>query len=181
MAAQNFLHRRAPDQRSTGSDGSRADQRRPDHQVATFEFENFTVGWEHRQFAANNAEKGENVGCYFYGTEGTFHMGWKDGWTFYPADAKKHVLHQPAQLHHPDDQNIKELWANFLDAIKTGKKPISHIEQIHYSTNMSLLGMLSYKLGRSIRWDGRKEEAIGDPEANKLLTRKYREPWVYPG
>jgi len=55
----------------------------PDHQVATYEFENFTATWEHRRFAGNNAEKGENVGSYFYGTQGTFHMGWRDGWTFF--------------------------------------------------------------------------------------------------
>src|SRR5436189_5035924 len=46
----------------------------------------------HRQFAANNAEKGENVGCYFYGTEGTFHQGWIDGWKFYPTDSTKQVI-----------------------------------------------------------------------------------------
>ena len=57
----------------------------PDHQVASFEFENFTAVWEHRRFAGNNAEKGENVGCYFYGTKGTFHMAWRQGWTFYPS------------------------------------------------------------------------------------------------
>jgi predicted dehydrogenase len=51
----------------------------PDHQVAHYQFDDFTVAWEHRQFAANNAEKGENVGCYFYGTKGTFHMGWQKG------------------------------------------------------------------------------------------------------
>jgi hypothetical protein len=45
---------------------------------------------------------------------------------------------------------------------------------------MSLLGMLSLKLGRSVEWDGEKEVIIGDPEANKLLRRKYRKPWVYP-
>ena len=152
----------------------------PDHQIAGFEFENFTVSWEHRQFAANNAEKGENVGCYFYGTEGTFHQGWIDGWKFYPTDAKKPVIEQKAQLHEPDQQNIKELWADFLDAIKTGRRPVSDIETIHYSTNVSLLGMLSYKLGRSIQWDGEKEMVIGDPEANKLLSRKYRKGWEYP-
>jgi len=152
----------------------------PDHQVAVFEFESFTVSWEHRQFAANNAEKGENVGCYFYGTEGTFHQGWIDGWKFYPTDSKKPVIEQKAQLHEPDQQNIKELWADFLDAIKTGRRPISDIEAIHYSTNVSLLGMLSYKLGRSIRWDGEKEQVIGDAEANKLLSRKYRKGWEYP-
>lgn len=152
----------------------------PDHQVATFEFERFTVSWEHRQFAANNAEKGENVGCYFYGTEGTFHMGWMDGWTFYPTDSKKPVIHQAPKLHKPDDQNIKELWADFLNAIRTGKKPVSDIEEIHRSTNVSLLGMLSYKLGRSLRWDGEKEMVVSDSEANKMLARKYRGPWEYP-
>ena len=45
---------------------------------------------------------------------------------------------------------------------------------------MSLLGILSLKLGRSIQWDGDKETVIGDPEANKLLSRPYRKPWEYP-
>ena len=148
--------------------------------MASYEFDSFTATWEHRQFAANNAEKGENVGCYFYGTKGTFHMGWLDGWTFYPVGRGQKVIHEEPQLHQPDHQNIKELWADFLNAIKTGKRPVCDIEDIHWSTNMSLLGMLSYKLGRSIEWDGKKEVIIGDPEANKLLRRKYRRPWVYP-
>ena len=48
------------------------------------------------------------------------------------------------------------------------------------STNMSLLGMLSLKLGRSLRWDGQEEVVTDDPEANKLLRRRYRAPWKYP-
>lgn len=152
----------------------------PDHQVAVFEFEQFTLSWEHRQFANNNAEKGENVGCYFYGTEGTFHMGWHNGWKFYPADDKKPVIEQAPGLHEPDQQNIKELWADFLEAIRTGRRPISDIEAIHYSTNVSLLGMLALKLGRTVQWDGRDEKVVGDAEANRLLRREYRAPWVYP-
>jgi predicted dehydrogenase len=152
----------------------------PDHQVAVYEFEGFTACWEHRQFAGNNAEKGEPVGCYFYGTEGTFHMGWQEGWVFYPVDRDKQPIRQPAKLHKPDDQNIPELWADFLGAIETGKRPACDIEEIHYSTSLSLLGMLSYKLGRSIQWDGEKEIIVGDPEANKLLRRDYRTPWKYP-
>ncbi len=152
----------------------------PDHQVACFEFETFTVVWEHRRFAGNNAEKGENVGCYFYGTEGTFHMGWRDGWTFYPANSRKPVIHEDPKLHEPDNQNIPELWADFLKAVKTRSRPVCDIEIGHRSTNMSLLGMLSYKVGRSIKWDGEKEVIIDDAEANKLLRREYRKPWVYP-
>ncbi|MGQ9574052.1 MAG: Gfo/Idh/MocA family protein [Thermoguttaceae bacterium] len=152
----------------------------PDHQLATYQFDGFDVTWEHRQFAGNNAEKGESVGCYFYGERGTFHMGWQRGWTFYPVNPSQPVEHEPPQLHQPDDQNIRELWADFLEAIRTGRRPVCDIELIHYSTNVALLGMLSYKLGRSIEWDGQKEQCVGDPEANKLLRRQYRKPWEYP-
>jgi predicted dehydrogenase len=151
----------------------------PDTQIVAFEFETFTAHWEHRLYAGNRAEKAY-VGCYFYGTEGTFHMGWTDGWTFYPDTDNKPLVHMDAHLDEPDDQNIALLWANFIDAIRSRQRPVRDIEIGHRSTNMSLLGMLSLKLGRSIEWDGEKEEVVGDPEANRLLRREYRSPWKYP-
>ncbi len=150
----------------------------PDHQVASFDFESFTAVWEHRQFAGNNAEKGESVGCYFYGTKGTFHMGWQKGWTFYPAWGEP--VHEDPQLGMPDEQNIKELFADFLSSIKSRKLPVSDIEIGHRSTTMSLLGMLSMKLGRSLDWDATKERVVNDDDANKLLRRDYRGAWKYP-
>jgi hypothetical protein len=107
-------------------------------------------------------------------------MGWLDGWTFYPADPRKAPVHQDAKLNEPDQQNIKELWSDFLNAIETNKRPTSDVEEIHYSTNMALLGILSYKLGRSVQWDGEKTRVVGDEEANKLLRRDYRGEWKYP-
>jgi predicted dehydrogenase len=152
----------------------------PDHQIATFEFDGFSLTWEHRQFAANHAEKGENVGCYFYGTEGTLHMGWREGWVFYPANTRQPTQHAAPQLNEPDHQNIKELWADLLHCIKTGRKPVCDIEEVHYSTNLSLLGMLSLRIGRSLAWDGRNETIVGDPDADRLLQREYRKGWEYP-
>ncbi len=152
----------------------------PDHQLALFEFEDFSATWEHRRFADNNAEKGENVGCHFYGTKGTFHQGWQDGWRFYPANEREPQLHEPPQLHQPDSQNIRELWTDLLECITTGRRPVCDIELAHRSTNMSLLGMLSLKLGRSLEWDGEQEQIINDPEANAMLRRDYRAPWIYP-
>ena len=107
-------------------------------------------------------------------------MGWQDGWTFYPENKNKAIVHQDPLLNKPDDQNIKELWANFLSSIKSGKLPVSDIEIGHRSSNVALLGNLSMKLGRSIDWDGEKEIILNDPEANKLLRRDYRGEWVYP-
>jgi len=152
----------------------------PDHQVASYDFENFTAVWENRRFAGNNAEKGENVGCYFYGTKGTFHMAWRDGWTFYPTGRGQKVLHEEPQLNQPDGQNILGLWVDMIKAIKTGKRPVCDIELIHRSTTLSLLGMLSLKIGRSVEWDGEREVIVGDGPANGLLSREYRKPWVYP-
>lgn len=152
----------------------------PDHQLATFSFDRFDVQWEHRRFAGNNTDKGENVGCYFYGTKGIFHMGWQKGWTFYPTNANEPVINEAPKLNSPDSQNIRENWANLLDAIKTGAKPVSDIGEVHLSTNMALLGMLSLKLGRSIEWDGAKERIVGDEAANKLLRRDYRKGYEYP-
>jgi predicted dehydrogenase len=151
----------------------------PDTQNVIFEFESFSVSWEHRQYAGNNAEK-TNLGCYFYGTEGTFHMGWLDGWTFYPADENKPTIHEDPKLDEPDQQNIAALWSNFLSSIEGKKLPMCDIEIGQRSTNMSLLGMLSAKLGRSVAWDGDKGAVINDAEANKLLSRAYRGDWKYP-
>jgi predicted dehydrogenase len=152
----------------------------PDTMAVQYEFESFTAVWEHRQFAGNNAEKGENVGCYFYGTNGTFHQAWQKGWTFYASNDRQQIQHQDPQLNQPDNQNIKELFADFLAAIKEQRRPVCDIEVAHRSTNMSLLGMLSLKLGRGLHWDGSKEGVINDEEANKLLSREYRKPWEYP-
>jgi predicted dehydrogenase len=151
----------------------------PDSQVAVYDFESFTAVWEHRRFAANEAEK-HAIGCCFYGTKGTFHMGWRDGWTFYPANSKQPSVHENAQLQEPDGHNNKLLWADFLDAIASRRKPVCDIESSHRSTSLSLLGMLSFRLGRSIAWDGEKELVESDPAANALLRREYRAPWTYP-
>ncbi|HEY9044306.1 MAG TPA: Gfo/Idh/MocA family oxidoreductase [Ohtaekwangia sp.] len=151
----------------------------PDTQTVNFEFESFIATWEHRFYAGNEAEK-TNIGCYFYGTEGTFHMGWLDGWTFYPSDTKKQIIHQEPSLDEPDQQNIAGLWSNFLQSIKTNTLPVCDIEIGQRSTNMSLLGMLSWKLGRSVDWNGEKGIIEHDAEANKLLSRAYRGEWTYP-
>ena len=151
----------------------------PDTQVATFAFENFTATWEHRLYANNNAEK-TNIGCYFYGTKGTLHLGWQDGWSFYPSSNSDATLHEEPQLNAPDGQNIAGLWDDLIMSIEQDRLPVCDIEHGYRATNMCLLGMMSMKLGRSVRWDTSTESVIGDTEAAALMRRPYREPWIYP-
>ncbi len=151
----------------------------PDHQVAVYDFESFTCTWEHRQFADNQAEK-HQIGAYFYGTKGTLHIGWRDGWTFHPAGGKDKTIHEDSQLQEPDGHNLKLLWADFMESLDGSRPPIASIERAHRSSVLPLLGMISMRAGRSLAWDGVKEEIVGDPEANAMLSRPYRGPWVYP-
>lgn len=151
----------------------------PDHQVATFEFEKFTCVWEHRRFAGNDTEK-HKIGSYYYGTKGVLHIGWRDGWTFYPLAKGGKIEHEDSQLQEPDGHNIQLLWADFLRAIEARTTPLASIEYAHRSSVLPLLGMISWRMGRSIEWDPATETITGDPAANALLARPYRAPWQYP-
>lgn len=153
----------------------------PDTQNVVFQFNDFTLEWEHRQYAGNGPEH-HNVGCYFYGTKGVLHLGWIEGATFYPG---RDINAEPtwrseAKLHSPDQQNIPELWTDFIDSIQSDRLPVCDIEKGFRSTVFSLLGMLSLKIGRGINWDHENLKCLGDEEATKLLKREYRAPFVYP-
>ena len=165
---------------STGGRYRKADSSdAPDTQYALFEFESFTLEWENKRIA-RNANETHNVGCYFYGSEGTLHMGWLDGWTFYPRNKHQDPVNFPHSLHKPDWQNIPELWADFMQAIEQDRHPLCDIEDGYRATNLSLLGMISYRLKRSLSWDGPNHRILNDPESTAMMRREYRGDWVYP-
>jgi Oxidoreductase family, C-terminal alpha/beta domain len=57
---------------------------------------------------------------------------------------------------------------------------VADIEQGHISSASCILANLSMRLGRTLVWNADKGEVVGDPEANALLRRPYRTPWVHP-
>jgi len=152
----------------------------PEEQAVLYEFESFILTWEHTLLSSHPERQGENVGVYFYGTEGVLHLGWLNGWTFYPNDTKKEILRESPHLNEPDQQNIDLVWRDFLRCIPTGERPHADIARGRHASNMALLGNLSARLGRSITWDHTKDQIPGDKEANRLLRRDYRAPWKYP-
>ena len=84
-------------------------------------------------------------------------------------DLERHVA--PAIRHH---------MADFLEAIDSRGKPVADIEEGHISTASCILGNLAMETGRTFQWDARKQQVVGDDEANRLLARAYRSPWVHP-
>ena len=66
---------------------------------------------------------------------------------------------------------------NFVDCIFTREDPVAPIEAAHRSISIAHLGNIAMRLGREILWDPETEQVKGDPEANAMISRPYREPW----
>lgn len=65
-------------------------------------------------------------------------------------------------------------YVNWLDCIKTGKKPICPIEVGHRSSGVCNIGHIAMRLGRPLKWDPAKEDFVGDAEASAALTQPMR-------
>ena len=62
---------------------------------------------------------------------------------------------------------------------KAAYETLSRMEE-HLKENKVALDGMKYRLGRKLAFDAATESFIGDPEANRLLTREYRTPFVVP-
>jgi hypothetical protein len=67
---------------------------------------------------------------------------------------------------------------NFLDALKSRKKPVSHLADAVRSDIISQLSNIAVRLKRPVTWDPAQQQIIGDAEAAKMAHREMREPWT---
>ncbi len=144
------------------------DQQTPDTQVAVFDFPGTTVVWEHRIWSKTGAE-GEPSGVILYGEKGTLVFD-KKGW---------HVQDGVEASDKASEIEAPHL-RNFLDCIRSHKRPNADIEEGHKSTRLCHLGNIAYRVGRRLTFDASTETLRGDAEANQLLGRTYRPPFVLP-
>ncbi len=162
-----------------------------DTQSATFAFDGVDVVWQHRTWGTSPDPK-YPWGATFYGDKGTLKAS-VNSYDFTPlGDGQpihKDVTYELDQF--PEDKTEKDLekhvapairrhMQNLLDCIATRGKPVADIEEGHISTVSCLLANLSMQLGRSLTWNAAKGVIANDADANKLLRRPYRGPWVHP-
>ena len=163
-----------------------------DSQTATFDYGNLQVVWTHRSWGDPPDPK-YPWGATFYGDKGTLKAS-VNGYDFVPATKDGKPLSEEVTLEldqFPEDRTEKELerhvapairahMKDFLTCIESRGKPVADIEQGYISATSCILANLSMRLGRSIEWDHAAGQVARDPEANKLLRRPYRSPWVHP-
>jgi predicted dehydrogenase len=163
----------------------------PDTQTATFDFGNMQIVWGQRSWGEANDPK-YPWGATIYGDKGTLRAG-VYSYDYTPV-GKGQAIHKDVVYEleqYPEDKTEKDLekhvapavrhhWQNFLAAIDARSKPVADIEQGYISTASCILGNNAMKLGRTLTWDPEKHLVMNDPEANKLLARPYRAPYVHP-
>ncbi len=68
----------------------------------------------------------------------------------------------------------------FLDGIKSRQRCSCDIEYGHQMTKLAHIAHIALRTGRKLTWDDENERFINATEANRLLGREYRAPWVLP-
>jgi predicted dehydrogenase len=163
-----------------------------DTQLATFDFDDLKVVWQHRTWGEPPDPK-YTWGATLYGDKGTLKASvYSYDFTSTVkgvAPVHKDVTYELEQ--YPEDKTEKDLekqcapairhhMLDFLQAIATRGKPVADIEEGNTSTTSCILANLSMKLGRTLAYDPHAGRVTGDEEANRLLARPYRSPWVHP-
>jgi predicted dehydrogenase len=68
-------------------------------------------------------------------------------------------------------------FADFLDAVRTGRRPNADIEIAHQSTLLCHLGNIAYRTGAVLKTDPTNGHIIGNQAAEALWGREYEEGW----
>lgn len=171
------------------------DQQTPNDLIAVFEFANPQGGGDKRkilQFEVRhwitNREgvKSENtagdntymvsadntVGNLFFGSKGFMTKNVNEWQVFYGKERT------PGET----GSGLGDHYADFINAIRTNDQKLAQgdIRDGFYSCAVMHLGNISYRLGRTLEFDPVTMKFKNDPEADAMLTRQYRSPFVVP-
>jgi predicted dehydrogenase len=163
----------------------------PDTQLAVFEFPDMSVTYEQTLYTRYMLESDDGIrnGDIFpywpqnatrielYGENGVMYVGrMGGGWQVYvrPKD-RQPVVKEQMHGRYPDPPHRED----FVNAVKTRRKPNADIEEGHRSLLLVHYANISCRLGgRKLQIDPQTEQIRDDAEAMKFFKRTYRAPWV---
>ena len=116
------------------------------------------------------------VGNLFYGTEGWASMN-DMGFIAYKGEGSEPIMQERPERGSGDATGAH--MQNFLDAVKSRNPKDLHdgVDNAHLSAGLCHLANISYRTGRKLHLEA-GPKFTNDAEANKMLTRDYRKPYV---
>jgi len=157
----------------------------PDTLQTLFEFNDFTVLWDHA-IGINDGAYGRTHGVAFVGENGTLVVD-RGGWEVIPevvnGVARMEGFKYGVGAKDGDtavgasglDYHVR----NHLDCIKRRDRATNASAEIgSHICKFSALGNIAYRTGKKLTWDGSR--ITNDEAANAFLTKEYRSPWALP-
>jgi len=156
------------------------DQEVPNTLVANYEYEDgIIVQNEMRSLPTNPEGLSDSGDCFLYSD-----LGWM---TFNGNGYKTYfgTKNEPGPAKSENDippEERSDGWKNLIDCVRSRKREDldNDILEGHMSAALGHLGVISYRTGRKLVFNPETEKFVKDPEADKLLTRTYRKPYVMP-
>jgi len=173
----------------------------PDTLQVTYTFPNFLLHYSvlsHSSYGLNGDVGAARFGSYgiqFQGTKGTLFVD-RSGFRVTPQPLRHEEANQPPPPPSTDSRQTGFYYTteilpeqsdssqqhgphvrNFLDCVKSRKRPNADIEAGHRANTIGRLGNIAYRVGRRLRWDPAREQILDDPEASLLALGTYRDPW----
>jgi hypothetical protein len=161
------------------------DQETPNTLTALYEFDaggkkkmlEFAVRhWiTNHEAGIDEPKPGNTVGTTFYGSNGYLAV-WDEDHSKYQSFIGRE------QKPGPSGDEPGNHFANFIEALRSRKQSDLHapIEEGAISTTLVHLANISYRLGRSLKFDAATYSCPGDAEANRMFRRAYRKPFEVP-
>ncbi len=163
-------------------------QETPNTQTSIYEYADGKVLEFGTRGLFTNSESEQTIGDIFYGSEGWMEIDAGGNWkTYFGRDNEPGPSSEETDEEEYDAMDLIGAgggghFANFIAAVRSGNPEdlTCDVEVGHRSTILPHLGNIAYRVGRELMFDGLSERFVDDEEANKLLTRDYREPFVVP-
>ena len=157
----------------------------PDHFIETpdtlnvlYDYGDFTLEWDHAG-GLSTGLYGRNYGVAFIGNNGTLVVN-REGWEVMAESENDKPKTEIIPLQ-PADKNAHEKHVkNFIECVKTRKRPICDIEAGHSVALVAHMGNIAYRTGSRLVWDESKGKFNNNKGANALLKPAYRAPWRFP-
>jgi predicted dehydrogenase len=157
------------------------DQETPNTQLASFDYGDKELTLEVRGLptggeAGMTNPWGNLSATVFYGADGYMTLD-DGGYRIYRGEKL-----QLADERQGAADGTTEHIANFLDAVRQRRPELlrSGIEEGAASTDLCHFANISYRVRRTLEFDAAIGRFRGDDEANALLTRAYRHPYIVP-
>jgi predicted dehydrogenase len=139
------------------------------------------------RYTNNESGIGVGVGNIFYGTEGYLETT-GDHWNAFRKREKVPFAGSKKEAASKEPEktitgpSARDHCSNLLDAIRSGKDSDLNCDIIegHFSCALPHMANISYRLGRELKFNGATEKFVNDSEADAMLKRVYRKPYIVP-